>query len=116
MEFEEFASYLIEAVEARKLSAKDLKDQIKDPELFKQDEALIPDFMRFSDLLHKAETQKLPDFRYSNLIKYGKSLNRTNAIIERACLYKKLDAIILAEHRQRKVKMISACSNQSLIQ
>jgi Ca2+-binding EF-hand superfamily protein len=26
MEFEEFASYLIEAVEARKLSAKDLKD------------------------------------------------------------------------------------------
>jgi hypothetical protein len=39
MEFEEFASYLIEAVEARKLSAKDLKDQIKDPELFKQDES-----------------------------------------------------------------------------
>ena len=111
MSFEEFASYLIEAVEARKLSARDMKDQIKDPEIFKQDETIIPSFMRFSDLLHKAETQKPPDFRFSHLVKYGKSLNRTNAFIEKAQLYRKLDAIVLSEHRQKKVKMISACSN-----
>jgi hypothetical protein len=38
MEFEEFTNYIIEAVEARKLSAKELKDDNKDKSIQAEDE------------------------------------------------------------------------------
>jgi len=45
MEFDEFAQYLIEAVEARKLSAKQLKEQFRDKALLGKDEGALPKYM-----------------------------------------------------------------------
>jgi hypothetical protein len=56
MKFSEFTTYLIEAVEARKLSAKELKDSVRDTTLFTIEEDMLPKHMRFSDLLHKAHS------------------------------------------------------------
>jgi tRNA A22 N-methylase len=95
MKFSEFTTYLIEAVEARKLSSKELKDSVRDTNLFNLDEELLPKHMRFSDLLHKAHSQKEPVFQESSMMKYGPLLNRMNSAIDKAYLYKQLDAIVL---------------------
>jgi hypothetical protein len=115
MEFDEFATYLIEAVEARKLSAKELKEQIRDKSLLTEDESYFPEYMRFSDLLHKAMSEKVPVFEPSQMLRDGKSLSRTNAVISRILLYPPLDAIVICEFRQRKIKIVSAQSNAGLI-
>ena len=71
--------------------------------------------MRFSDLLHKALSCKVPVFQVSSMLKDGKQLSRLNTFINKVALYPPLDLIIICEHRQRKIKLVSAQSNAQLV-
>ena len=76
----------------------------------KQEETL-PKYLHYANLLHKAQAQKHLQFNESNVL--IDTINR-NTPIQKALVYKKIDAVIILETNKRSINLLSAMSNQAI--